>query len=248
MLDMSIHICYDILHNKWVYRGKKEERSKIMLSKVKITPAFIVFAPLLLFSFILYSNRPENLRDQDEISSITSDFPVASSSSFGLHRFKDFNFTEYVKYKNKIGKKFTISGKSMGLRGDALGPFQVGPVKRLYIRGAKTEFYEQDQIVSTVISKRAYTVPLVTKTIGSAIAKKLEFENDITVTTGDFRMLTCDNLTWDNIENKFFAHGNCILRYDGEALRTDVMVLSADLKEFSHRKYKNRLERYREIF
>jgi hypothetical protein len=144
---------------------------------------------------------------------------------------EEFSFTEYA--DNGATKKFTIEGKKLSEAGREFGVFKLGPAKVMKLKNIIVTFYEGGMPVSRLYAKKGILEPMRDKRdLRKSLTSAIDFSGYISVITEEKRTLTCDELRWDNIQNRIFARGNCILRYEGKMARADLMDTDPGLKNF----------------
>ncbi|MCK4883164.1 MAG: hypothetical protein KAS92_09085, partial [Candidatus Omnitrophica bacterium] len=107
-------------------------------------------------------------------------------------------------------------------------------------------FYQENSPVSTVRAKKAIVeIPRSIKNISLSALQRIDFLEGGVVITEDKRILAADRIELDGEKNLLLAQGNCILRYDGHAVRAHKITTDVELKNFNveQGKSKRRVEK-----
>ena len=156
---------------------------------------------------------------------------------------------------NNIHKIYTIQGKKINPESKKFGFLQFAPIKENCIRDIKLTFYENDVPASIIMAKRAVSdIPFdkdlsLDKNLAERLFQKIDFSGDIALITEDKRTLTCKSLRWDSKQERIFASGDCILRYEGKFVKADLIDTDVNLRGSSFRNDKEkRLKKLVKIF
>lgn len=194
-----------------------------------MTVSIAFFGMLILFScwLVLREEKAGRIRHRSGAS---------ARMEFG---FNDFTFTEYER-KGSDEKKFTISGKKLGLESKRFWTFKVALAKEIALKDVEMAFYEGNMLISSLFSENAISdIPFDEKTMAGMMANHIEFSGGIVLMTTDKRTLTCDRLSWDKA-GRLLAQGNCVLAYDGKRLRADTIDTDVKLRDFNASKDKKK--------
>ncbi|MFA5146418.1 MAG: hypothetical protein WC515_03445 [Candidatus Omnitrophota bacterium] len=162
--------------------------------------------------------------------------PVKSPVSSPRHSasFEDFTFTKYA--DNGTEKRYTIEGKRIRAVNRKIALFSTDVSKAVRLEDVLITFYENNAPVSYLSAKRAILgAPIQKGDMISAMTSRIELSRDICLVTTQHRTLSCRTLVLDNAKNTVFANGNCVLRYDGKAVKADMVDSDVALRNFDIR-------------
>ncbi|UCB56526.1 MAG: LPS export ABC transporter periplasmic protein LptC [Candidatus Omnitrophota bacterium] len=196
------------------------ENIKKMLITIFVLPIAVLGIVLLCIGIINRSKSKEVIIRRG-LESIQSSRASSGAENLDVG---NFSFTEYAKISSRAEKSYILSGERLQTKSPKFGIFRINVGKVMEVEKPKISFYKNNLAVSTACARTA---------VVNSLSKGVELYGNATLTTEDKRVLTCNELKWNNQDKTLLAEGNCIIRTPNEIIEAEEITTDIELKNFN---------------